>query len=64
MNLEAVVSLPVSLANETATKPATKPDETAILSDFFLEFYGAGFREGSRNHFRILGGGDFSIQKQ
>ena len=58
------VSLLVSLANETATKPATKPDETAILSDFFLEFYGAGFREGSRNHFRILGGGDFSIQKQ
>ena len=54
----------VSLPNETATKPATKPDETAILSDFFLEFYGAGFREGSRNHFRILGGGVFSIQKQ
>ena len=58
------VSLLVSLANETATKLATKPDETAILRDFFLEFYGAGFREESPTHFRILGGGVFSIQKQ
>ena len=48
----SAVSFVVSLANETATKPATKPHETANRSGSFLEFQGVGRRKKRKKNTR------------
>ena len=59
----SAVSFVVSLANETATKPRTKP-AGIDPEKYFLEFYGAGFfLSDSSILLEFYGGGGFSYHK-